>query len=356
MGLTVLPYGLRQRLMLELQRSYITLTLPPIVEMPLTFWETMVYERDLEQISIDRPIFIIGCHRSGTTALYDLLAHHPDVAYFTNASALLPKASILSHVLGQMMGLDDIVQERFFEDGVGYAYDSPSEGIRVWELYTADRATHCLDETHGDEQMESYLKRMIRKHLKFQGRTRFLNKNPDHSVRTRYLHNLFPDARFLHIVRDARAVVASLIRAKQRCIEFFGPDHPHSQHGTMVEDWSQIKHIWEQEDAVVGAGMLWKAVVETVRRDAQVLPADQFLEIHYEDLVQAPQDYVARILDFCQLRQDEEVERALHADLDAMKGRGRKQSKDWKTRFSDSELERLMAVVGPTMRTFAYSS
>ncbi len=345
-------YGLKQKMMLELQRAYVTLELPLILEAPMIAMERIIYERDLDQIPIEQPIFIIGCHRSGTTALYDLLAKHPDIAYFTNASTLLPRSSIMTHQFGKMMGLQGVELERFFGDGVGYTYDSPSEGIRVWERYTTDQETHCLDENYDNPQMENYLKTMIRKHLRVFNRSRFLNKNPDNSVRTRYIHKIFPDARYIHVIRDGRAVTASLVRAKQRAIEFFGWGHPHAEHGTIVEGWPQIKKIWEQEDPVVGAGLLWKAVMETLERDVKVIPPEQLLEIRYEDLLAAPQDSINRILELCQLRIDPEVMESLQGDIDKMSARQDKQG--WKQAFSEDDLERLMEAIGPTMIKLGY--
>ena len=37
-------------------------------------------------MQVDRPIFIMGPHRSGTTLLYNILAAHPDVGYFNRAN------------------------------------------------------------------------------------------------------------------------------------------------------------------------------------------------------------------------------------------------------------------------------
>ncbi len=349
----ILPRTLRQKLMTELQRSYLDFQLPGILQIPMSLLEQWLFERDLESLPIDRPIFIVGCHRSGTTALQDLLAHHPDIVCFNNSTAFLPHSGCLTYTLGRVLGLDDVEQERFLKDGVGYAYDSPSEGIRIWDLYIADRDTHYLDESHDDPEMEQYLKTMIRKHLRYFNKSRFLSKNPDHSVRMRYIHKLFPDARFVHIVRDGRAVAASLIRAKQSSIEFFGPDHPHVQHGTMVANWREIKRIWEEDNAAVGAGMLWRAVLEVLIQDVQQIPADQFLQIHYEDMVASPRSHIDQILEFCQLRQDQEVEQALKTDIEKMEAR--RGSEGWRKAFTDQDLDRLMPVVEPMMMKLSYS-
>lgn len=349
--MNLIPRSIKEKMMVELQRSYITMTLPPLLEMPMTWLEESLYGVSLDERPIDRPIFIIGSHRSGTTVLYDSLAKHPEVAYFTNSTALLPEIPILNQRLGELMGLDDVVLERFFKDGVNYSYKSPSEGIRIWEHYTEDAEDHCLDETHADPDMEAYLKKTIIKHLKYFNKPRFLNKNPDNSVRLRYLHKLFPDAFFIHIIRDARAVCASYLKAQERVHEFFGPDHPHAQHGTKVKGWEAMKQTWT-EDQVSGAGHLWVKIIETIDQDRQVIPAERFLEIRFEDFVLEPLDYFRKVIEFCQLSTNAEID-ALFTEEARPIGLGNRNS-SWQTYFQAEDQQRLLEIIRPKMQEHGY--
>ncbi|MHC4473659.1 MAG: sulfotransferase, partial [Planctomycetota bacterium] len=47
----------------------------------------------------DRPIFIVGPHRSGTTLLYRKLAMHPDVGYYNRADRRCPWSPLLARML-----------------------------------------------------------------------------------------------------------------------------------------------------------------------------------------------------------------------------------------------------------------
>src|SRR5262249_42080443 len=126
MGIATLsPQSLRTRAVSHLHRAYLTTELPAPLEAPLAALEGVLYERDLDAVPIDRPVFVVGCHRSGTTVLYEALAAHPDVACFTNASNLLPQVPLLSNAVCRLLGLDAVRQERFLRDDITFTSTTP---------------------------------------------------------------------------------------------------------------------------------------------------------------------------------------------------------------------------------------
>src|SRR5579883_1160482 len=106
MAVSLIPHTMREKILAGMHRSYVTMQLPWVLEAPLVLAERLAFERGMRKITIQKPIFIVGCHRSGTTVLYEALAKHPDLAYFTNASNQMPRAPILSNVFGRLTGLD----------------------------------------------------------------------------------------------------------------------------------------------------------------------------------------------------------------------------------------------------------
>ncbi len=349
--MNLIPRAVKEKMMVELQRSYITTTLPPLLEGPAIWLENVLYGVTADDRPIEKPIFIVGSHRSGTTVLYDSLCKHPSLAYFTNSTALIPEIPILNQRLGDLIGLQDIQLERFFKDGVNYAYDSPSEGIRIWEHYMDPDADHCLDEGSSNPEMDTYLKETIVKHLKHFEKSRFINKNPDNSVRLRYINKIFPDALFIHIIRDARAVCASYLKAQERVREFFGPDHPHAQHGTKVKDWDEMRQMWA-DDPVAGAGHLWVKIIETIDQDRHAIPDERFIEFHFEDFCADPDSYFRQVIDFCQLPMTPETQAIFDQEAANISLGGRNSS--WHKYFQGDDVNRLMEIVSPTMRLHGY--
>jgi omega-hydroxy-beta-dihydromenaquinone-9 sulfotransferase len=292
-----------------------------------------------------------GCHRSGTTILYETIAQHPDLAHFTNASSLVPQTPILTNQLLRLFG--DLLNpiERFVEDGLKISYNTPSEGIRIWELCGTINGDYCLDEAYDNPEMAAYLKQTIQTHLKYFGKQRFLNKNPDNSTRIRYLNKLFPDAYFIHIVRDGRAVCHSLLKFRQAASEFFGPEHRHATSGVKVKAWGEIAEYWHS-DPVRSAGVLWQAVIETLAHDRQFIAPDRYLEIRYEDFVAQPMGYLQKISQFCELRWDDEIQTILEQATHPISLSGRNEA--WKNSLKTEDCDRLMDIIGEKMREYGY--
>jgi hypothetical protein len=345
------PFTIRKKVMEVMQKSYLTMRLPGVLEAPLVALEESLYGAGLEKIKITKPIFVVGCHRSGTTVLYEALAKHPDLVFLSNASALLPRIPILSNAVADLFGLDEVEQERFLKDGIPFTPATPSEAIRIWELYAPEGGDYCLDENYSNPKMEQYLKHTIKKHLKYFTRSRFINKNPDNSVRIRYLNKLFPDAKFINIIRDGRAVCSSLMKVRKISAEFFGPEHRHAVSGVKVKAWQEIGETWKT-DPISSIGLLWKEVVETVERDKVSVDAERFLELRFEDLVAEPFAYLEKMVQFCELRWDPITKAAVREASQILTMDSRNDA--WKKRLKAQDLEKLMTIIGSKMRSYGY--
>lgn len=341
---------LRRQVMLHWERHYLDYKLPKIFEITPNIAEATIFAQGLEEITIQQPIFIVGCHRSGTTILYDTLAQHPDLAYFTNASALLPKTPIFSNWFSKNI-IGDATVERFVQDGLDVSPGSPSEGIRIWELYADSQDSHYLDETYNNDQMEAYLKKTIKKHLKYFQATRFINKNPDNSTRIRYLNKLFPDAYFIHIIRDGRAVCHSLLKFRKAAADFFGADHRHATSGVKGGKWLEIKKLWDS-DPIQSIGLLWLDVMETLERDRELISSHRYLEVRYEDFVAEPFSYLQKLIQFSDLSWDPAIAARFQGAVHQINLGSRNDA--WKQHLTPQEIEKLMAMIGPKMQQYGY--
>ena len=107
------------------------------------------------------------------------------------------------------------------------------------------------------------------------GKTRWGDKRPSLLLDLDAVFAMFPDAQYINVVRDPRAVVASIRRVGEA-------------------------HGWNPERIARGAE-LWERSERVARRWRRRLSADQFLEVQYERLVSEPRRTLEQVCDFLDL-------------------------------------------------------
>lgn len=118
-----------------------------------------------------------------------------------------------------------------------------------------------------------------------------------------YLREVFPDARFVHLVRDGRDVANSLLTVpfwegwKGPRNWRFGP-LPHA----LRDDWERY-----DQSFVALAGLCWKIVVNATEEAARGLPSVQYLRVRYEDFVAEPEAVLRTILTFADMEYTDAV-------------------------------------------------
>jgi hypothetical protein len=144
----------------------------------------------------ERPVFVVGAPRSGTTLLRTLIDAHPEIALANETHWLLRWASRL--------------------DGNG----SDPEGLaRFWAEYTSSGSFRrlrldpdaALARIHEEQALDprSMLRSLLRQHAEAAGKPRWGEKTPAHYAHLGTMFEWFPDASVLFAVRDPRAVTNS---------------------------------------------------------------------------------------------------------------------------------------------------
>lgn len=204
-------------------------------------------------MTTDRPIFVVGCPRSGTTMLQLMLHAHPRIAVPPENRYVLP------------------AYERRAEFG---DLRSPDNRRRLAQFVTSTRAFRLMKLDKGavveavvaaPPTLGSGLEAVMRQFAAAHGKARWCDKRPGYLHYTDVILRLFPDAQFVHLIRDGRSCTASLKRM------------PWWRGGT------------------TGAVVQWTSVIDHGRLLRRRMPVDTWYEVQYERLVADPKAELQRL-------------------------------------------------------------
>ncbi|MBW2123994.1 MAG: sulfotransferase [Deltaproteobacteria bacterium] len=259
---------------------------------------------------IDRPIFIIGVERSGTTLLYSLLANHPDLYWLSRLDSAIPGCPLFSSVIRRLVAFG--MSRAIYVAIPGTISRSqglmpPSECLPYWRRIfgwgTEDNYLIPDDrfiEKHVTDDMRKHLYRDLRIRTNFSGKKRMLFKQPGLSLRTRFINDVFPDAIFLHVIRDPVANWLSLVGAKKSSRERFW--------GIKIPGWQQLL----QEPIEVQAALQIQKTLEFIEYDVQEANAiGRYIQVRYESLINHPQRTLNDCVRFCGLKWQNRLDKAI---------------------------------------------
>jgi hypothetical protein len=200
------------------------------------------------------PVFIVGAPRSGTTWLQRLLLCHPKVCG-GNESHFFKSFGLV------LRNFDHESQSRRGTGLPGYwSREDLVEEIHSLWCRTMSRVVA----TTADAEL-------------------LLEKSPPHAMFIPEIVSVFPRARFVHLIRDPRAVVASLLAASR-------------------EEWGEF---WAPR-SVDAAARIWRDHVAAACRDGRRLGERAYMEIRYEQLHAQTMNELRRVLEFLGLRASED--------------------------------------------------
>lgn len=254
---------------------------------------------------VDRPIFLIGTGRCGTTVVFEALALHDELAWFSNYNERFPRtewASVAPRIyqLPLLRRLPRGEKPQYLQGTARFnrILPKPSECYRKWEVLCGKKFRRdFLKGTRATPEERERVKRAVRGALRWQGKPRFAAKITG-PPRIEYLHSLFPDARFVHIVRQPAAVIGSWLK-----VDFWkhrgGYERPMWDNG-LPDGWERR---WEHygRHPVALAAMQYRAILDACRTERALLEPHQYLELAYEDFVSDPVEQMLRLLAFCSL-------------------------------------------------------
>ncbi len=286
---------------------------------------------------LDKPIIIVGAPRSGTTFLGKLLSRHRSLAY--------------------------IVEPRL-----------------TWR-YGNDRKSDMLRPEDARTDVRNHIRKTFAQTVTKQGKSRLLEKTPSNALRLDFVDRVFPDCRFVHIIRNGTDSALSIRRLWQKSLGGLGSQHIRPDvirqrlrevnlrrlpyyakevlRRLLPQKFAPLAgtQVWGPRipglDALAGdldllevCCLQWRMCVEAARHYGRQLPPDRYTECKLEDLTE---QRVRDIVAFCQLEDDPDVWAYFEQHFDPQAA-----SKPQ----TDAALEDLQTIrrwIEPTMRWLGYT-
>jgi hypothetical protein len=280
----------------------------------LNLAQTLIFARRIRACVIEQPpIFIIGHWRTGTTFLHELLMLDERFTAPTTMECFAPAdCLILDQLLRHLFNF--ALPSKRPMDNMLVGWDRPQEdefalmnlGLRSpYEvvIFPNHRRTPdpFLDMSGlAPEQVEawkagflSFLQqvslRSKQKQTGLKSARRIVLKSPYHTARLHILRQMFPEAKFIHIVRNPCEVFPSTVTLWRALFDTQGCQKP--DFGALADDVPDIEQY-----VLDGMDLLYRNFF----REIAEIPADNFCQVRYEDLVRAPVEELARM--YSQLR------------------------------------------------------
>ena len=221
----------------------------------------------IDGVRFDRPVIILSAPRSGSTLLFETLARAPGLYTIGNES---------HRIIEGWAGLGPA--NRGYASNRLVASDADEAVVRDVRAYFAGG----LRDREGLPPSAA-------------APVRFLEKTPKNILRVPFLRKVFPDARFVVLFRDPRAVLSSMMDAWRSGLFVTYRDLPGWQglpwSLLLVEDWEEVNGR-PLEEVVAHQ---WARGLSTLMDDLEQVPDPQWIPMRYEDLVNDPQPQVERL-------------------------------------------------------------
>lgn len=239
-------------------------------------------------------VFIIGTGRCGSSFVHEVLAKHEEMGFISNIEDNI-------RFINRHGRWNNYLYRTFLgnftrKGGVRFA---PSEAYKL-----ISREVSMIYANSHRDLLGSDVTPWIEKRFQnfFKVRNDVQNKQVfSHKYtgwpRIEFFQEIFPDAKFINIVRDGRAVANSWLQ-----MDWWG-----GYRGS--ENWlwgrlpEELEEVWKAagQDYAHLAGISWKILMEAFHRAETKISSEKYLKLRYEDILENPEDEFKKMIEFCDL-------------------------------------------------------
>ncbi|HEV2496028.1 MAG TPA: sulfotransferase [Terriglobia bacterium] len=281
-------------------------------------------------------VFIVGCPRSGTTLLRRILDAHPQIAVTKETQWF--DESWLALWFEQRRGLTP--DGNVTPELVAFMLEHP----KFSRLKMPRQQFLDLAGNGASVHFSAFVTRIFDHYGQIKGKARVGNKDPVYVRKLSLLHSLWPEARFVHLIRDGRDVSLSVIHWPDK-----GPI-------------SKRTYATSNDDPVSTAALWWECNVRCGREERSRLGPQLYYEMRYESLVTHPASECERLCDFLGLPFDEAMVRFYESGRKAPSDAGKDHPwmpitpglRNWTTQMVPEDVERFEAAAGGLLDELGY--
>lgn len=268
-------------------------------------------------MEIIKPIFILAPARSGTTIFYNLFTRHKDTAY---PEHFLDKYWLTSWKI-RLIPL--MVKQQIWR------YKKrplPHEG-KFWRKFYPYSTQ--LNESNLNYTEKNYIYSVIKAELKAFRAKRFVDRSHDFMLQIKFLNALFPDAYYIIINRDPKAVVNSIFTMMK---SDWNPKKEENTYGKVVEKFCKNVLLLQ------GCINYYNYYIDTMKKDLSII-RNRIIQVSYENFVKDPRDQLKKIFEFTEISWYNDLKNEIPKVLEL------KNNEKWKI-LSESEQEILNKAFG----------
>jgi hypothetical protein len=264
------------------------------IGIPFRIYENLILNDKVNSTELKAPpVFILGHWRSGTTHIHNLLCQDPQFGYITMLNAAFPK-SFMSNTFFKWLMKKIMPKKRPMDNmemGVNNAQEEEMAlgNLFPYSFYNAFYFPRRLIEFYHKyvrfENISKKIKKqwqkvyyyLLKKATLYMHGKRLVLKNPANTARIKYLLEMFPDAKFIHIYRNPYVVYNSTQILYQKMMRAF-----------MLQKISD-------EDLEKDIFRLYKEMMKTYFNEKKLIPNGHLVEIKFEDLEIKPLDELNKV-------------------------------------------------------------
>ncbi len=306
-----------------------------------------IYAKRAAAVTLEQPpLFVLGHWRTGTTHLHELLVKDQRFSYPTTFDCMAPHHFLLTAgffsrwfnwLLPASRPMDNMPVGFLRPQEDEFALVSLGQGSLYLDWAFPNR-NQALDqylslkdldqETRAEwkNQFDWFIRRLTLKDPR-----RLVLKSPTHTARVAALLDLFPAARFVHIVRHPFVVIPSTVRTWKRMTDAM----------TL-----QVRRDRPLEDRIID---VFQLMYRSFEEDRAQIPDSHLYELRYEDLVQNPLAELETVYRELDLGDFQQARPAVAEYLDAIDGY---QTNEY--HIGDELKEKIRRRCGDYMRRYGY--